>query len=168
MRRAQAERMKCVHGSAQTAPRDNHDMIEMAAGLDGSDPLRISRAQLIGVIRQRLEQWFAEIEGKLKDLGFTGPIARRLVLTGGGAELKGIAEYAQGLLGRAVRIGRPRGLIGLPDAHSGMSFTTLAGLVLYAASAPIDLRSSTVPVGLGRVQPGGVMQRLIQAFRAGY
>lgn len=167
MRRAQAERMKAVHGSAQTAPRDNHDMIE-AGGMDGAEPVRITRAQLIAVIRQRLDHWFSAVEGKLKELGFTGPIARRLVLTGGGAELKGIAEYAQGLLGRAVRIGRPKGLIGLPDAHAGMSFTTLAGLALYAASEPIDLRSPPAGGTIGVPSPRGIVQRLIQAVRSGY
>jgi cell division protein FtsA len=168
MPRAQAERMKCVHGSAQTAPRDNHDMIEVGGGLDGAEPVRITRAQLIGVIRQRLDQWFAAIESKLKDLGFTGPIARRLVLTGGGAELKGIAEYAQGVLGRAVRIGRPKGLIGLPDAHAGMSFTTLAGLALYAAAEPIDLRRGASVQEITKLSPNGMVQRLIQAFRTSY
>jgi cell division protein FtsA len=65
MRRAQAERLKCFHGSAQTSPRDNHEMIEVAGGPDGAEPLRISRAQLIAVIRQRLEHWFAAIEEAL-------------------------------------------------------------------------------------------------------
>ncbi|WP_420140569.1 cell division protein FtsA [Sphingomonas sp.] len=167
MARGQAERMKCVHGSAQTAPRDNHDMIETPGG-DGMEPIRITRAQLIGVIRQRLDQWFAAIEDKLKELGFTGPIARRLVLTGGGAELKGIAEYAQGVLGRAVRIGRPKGLLGLPDAHAGMSFTTLAGLALYTASQPLDLRRGHSMQEITRLSPGGMVQRLIQAFRTSY
>ena len=125
--RAQAERMKCFHGSAQQSPRDNHEMIEvppLAGAPDGVEPARITRGRLIAVIRQRLDSWFAGIEGALKELGFTGPIARQLVLTGGGAELKGIADYAQGVLGRAVRIGRPRGLIGMPDAHAGMGFGT--------------------------------------------
>ncbi|WP_294389567.1 cell division protein FtsA [uncultured Sphingomonas sp.] len=168
LRRAQAERLKCVQGSAQTAPRDNHEMIEAAGGPDGAEQVRITRAQLIGVIRQRLDQWFAAIEEKLKELGFSGPIARRLVLTGGGAELKGIAEYAQGVLGRAVRIGRPRGLIGLPDAHAGMSFTTLAGLALYAASDPIDLRRPIEEQPVTRLSPTGMVHRLIQAVRSNY
>jgi cell division protein FtsA len=168
MRRAQAERLKCFHGSAQTSPRDNHEMIEVAGGPDGAEPLRISRAQLISVIRVRLEHWFAAIEQALKDLGFTGPIARRLVLTGGGAELKGIADYAQGVLGRSVRVGRPRGLIGMPEAHSGMSFATLSGLVLYAASDPIDLRTVPAPQHITRMSPSGMVQRLIAAVRNSY
>ncbi len=170
-RRAQAERLKCFHGSAQTSPRDNHEMIEVAAVAgeqDGAEPLRISRAQLIAVIRQRLEHWLGAIEEALKALGFTGPIARRLVLTGGGAELKGIADYAQGVLGRAVRVGRPRGLIGLPEAHSGMGFATLAGLVLFAASDPIDLRQASSAQAIVRLSPGGMVQRLLAAVKSGY
>ena len=166
-RRAQAERLKCFHGSAQTSPRDNHETIDVA-GEDGAEPLRISRAQLIAVIRQRLEHWFGRIEEALKALGFSGPIARRLVLTGGGAELKGIADYAQGVLGRAVRIGRPRGLIGLPEAHSGMGFSTLAGLVLFAASDPIDLRQATPQQAIVKLSPNNLVQRLIAAVRSGY
>jgi len=168
-RRAQAERLKCYHGSAQTSPRDNHETVDIASGEGGEgEPIRVSRAQLIGVIRQRLEVWFGAVEEALKALGFTGPTARRLVLTGGGAELKGIADYAQGVLGRTVRIGRPRGLIGLPDAHSGMGFSTLAGLVLFAASDPIDLRATNQPQVAARLAPSGLWQRLMAAFRSGY
>ncbi|WP_174273130.1 cell division protein FtsA [Sphingomonas bacterium] len=170
-RRAQAERMKCFHGSAQTSPRDNHEMIEVApisGEPDGGEPARISRAQLIAVIRQRLEQIFGAIDESLKTLGFVGPIARQVVLTGGGAELKGIADYAQSVLGRAVRIGRPRGLIGLPEAHSGPAFATLAGLVQFAASNPIDLRPSPTPQTIIRLSPINFLQRLIAAAKSGY
>jgi cell division protein FtsA len=170
-RRAQAERMKCFHGSAQTSPRDNHDMIEVAplSGEQGAaEPTRITRAQLIAVIRQRLEQIFGAIDDSLKSLGFVGPIARQVVLTGGGAELKGIADYAQAMLGRSVRIGRPRGLIGLPEAHSGPAFATLAGLVQFAASNPIDLRPNPSPQTIIRISPAGFLQRMAQAFKSGF
>jgi len=63
------------------------------------------------------------------------------VLTGGGAELAGIADYAQSALGRPVRIGKPPTLKGLPEAHGVPGFSTLAGLVLYAAADPVDIRS---------------------------
>lgn len=169
-RRAQAERMKCFYGSATASPRDNHDMIEVAplsAEEEGGEASRITRAQLIAVIRQRLEHLMGEIGKSLKELGFTGPIGRQVVLTGGGAELKGIADYAQGLLGRAVRVGRPRGLVGLPDAHSGPAFATLAGLTHYAAADPVDLR--TVPIGQQQTMvraPGpALLSRLVTAFR---
>jgi cell division protein FtsA len=171
-RRDQAERMKCYHGSATASPRDNHEMIEVApiSTDDGAvEGQRITRAQLIAVIRQRLEHLAGEIGKALKELGFTGPVGRQVVLTGGGAELKGIADYVQGALGRATRIGRPRGLVGLPDAHSGPAFATLAGLIHYAASDPIDLRSAEpAHQTVHRIAGGGLVQRLLAAFRSGY
>ncbi|MET0269009.1 MAG: cell division protein FtsA [Sphingomonas sp.] len=171
-RRAQAERMKCFHGSATPSPRDNHDMIDLAplsGQEEGVDGPRITRAQLIAVIRQRMEHLMGEVAGALKELGFTGPIGRQVVLTGGGAELKGLADYAQGVLGRSVRIGKPRPIAGLPDAHAGPAFATLAGLVQFAASNPIDLRASNLNyTDVTRPVSAGMVSRLIAAFRGGY
>ena len=171
-RRAQAERMKCFHGSATASPRDNHDMIEIApisGEEDQSDPPRITRAQLIAVIRQRLDHWFGAIASALDSLGFSGPVGRQVVLTGGGAELKGIADYAQGVLGRSVRVGRPRGLVGLPEAHGGPAFATLAGLVHFAASNPIDLRTlTTASQTVVRSSSGNLLERMIAAFKSGF
>ena len=143
LRRAQAERIKCFHGSATTSPRDNHDVIdlELEHSSDQTDEEgRITKAQLISIIRQRLDHLIGEIGQALKTLGFTGPVGRQVVLTGGGAELKGIADYAQSALGRTVRIGKPTGLSALPEAHSGPAFAGLAGLALYASQDPVDLR----------------------------
>ncbi|HEX8446337.1 MAG TPA: cell division protein FtsA [Sphingomonas sp.] len=171
-RRTQAERMKCFHGSATTSPRDNHEMIDVAPMSEdegAGEMQRITRAQLIAVIRQRLEHWMGAIAAALKELGFHGPVGRQVVLTGGGAELKGLADYAQGVLGRSVRIGRPRGLAGLPDAHSGPAFATLAGLIQFAASDPLDLRQVTSGHQMvHRASATNMVQRLIAAFRSGY
>lgn len=170
-RRTEAERMKCFYGSASTSPRDNHDMIELvpiAGGEDGTEAARITRAQLIAVIRQRLEHLTGEIANALKELGFAGPFGRQVVLTGGASELKGIADYAQGVLGRAVRVGRPK-LPGLPEAHSGPAFSTLAGLAQFAASDELDLRQVMAPGSILRKAEGeSLLQRLIAAFRTQY
>ena len=64
-----------------------------------------------------------------------------MVFTGGGSELVGLADYAQSALGRPVRIGRPPQLRGLPEAHAKPGFATLAGLILYAAADPVDIRA---------------------------
>jgi cell division protein FtsA len=170
-RRAEAERMKCFYGSATTSPRDNHDMIDVnpvASAEEGVEPVRITRAQLIAVIRQRLEHLMGEIATALKELGFSGPFGRQVVLTGGGSELKGVADYAQGVLGRAVRVGRPK-LPGLPDAHSGPAFTTLAGLAQFAASKELDLRSlGPIREVAPKTDGGNVVSRMIRAFRTQY
>jgi cell division protein FtsA len=72
----------------------------------------------------------------------------------------------QGVLGRAVRVGRPRQITGLPDAHSGPAFATLVGLALLASSGRTDLRD----IGLmPKPKPSsGMLGRLISAMRGGY
>jgi cell division protein FtsA len=90
------------------------------------------------------------------------------VLTGGGAELKGMADYAQGVLGRAVRVGRPS-LPGLPEAHSGPAFATLVGLAQFAASNELDLRNIVSPeTSIQKPTAGNLVSRLITALRSGF
>lgn len=169
--RSWAERTKCFHGSANLSPRDNHDMLDVVpATADAGDGPRITKAQLNAIIRQRLERLMLEIQKELRKLNFNDPVGRQIVLTGGGAELKGIADYAQQSLGSSVRVGRPKGLVALPEAHSGPAFATLSGLARFAADNPIDLLnidSETAQI-VTRSRPMALFQRLIAAFRANY
>ncbi len=150
IRRFQAERLKCVHGSAIASPTDHREMIPVnAPGEEGSGPIarhgddknRIPRAELISVITTQLALLTEEVGRALKAMGFVGQRGQQVVLTGGGAELAGLADYAQSALGKPVRIGRPPQLKGLPDPHATPGFSTLAGLVLYAAADPVDIRA---------------------------
>jgi len=150
IRRFQAERLKCVSGSAIASPADHREMVPvtppndepagpLARGAD--DKNRIPRAELISIITGQLERLIGEVSTALKAMGFAGDRGQQVVFTGGGAELAGLADYAQGALGKPVRIGRPPHLRGLPDPHAVPGFSTLAGLVLYAAADPVDIRS---------------------------
>lgn len=151
IRRFQAERLKCVHGSAIASPSDHREMIPVNAPGDemngpiarhADDKNRIPRAELISVITEQMARLMDEVGRALKSLGFTGQRGQQIVLTGGGAELAGLADYAQSALGKPVRIGRPIHIKGLPEAHATPGFSTLAGLVLYAAADPIDIRKA--------------------------
>lgn len=176
LRRAEAERIKCFHGAATSSPRDNHDMIDLrlpeedsklvgAGARAGDDKHSISRAQLVSVIRQPLDYLIGEITRGLKELGFTGAQGQRIVLTGGCAELRGLADHMQVALGRTVRIGRPTGLAGLPDAHAGPAFSTLVGLALFAAEEPVDIRSiASSYQQVHRHSGAAVLQRLWRAL----
>ncbi len=172
IRRSQAERVKCFYGSAMQNPRDFREMIEIVPNVaegERSDGGKITRAALVSVICERLGQILAQVNEGLTQLGFGAPGGRQVVLTGGGAEMKGVADYAQGVLGRTVRIGRPRGLVALPEAHAGPAFATLVGLALYGHANPLDLRA--LPGGSGRTGKDGSKrwwQRLANAVKAGY
>jgi cell division protein FtsA len=154
IRRFQAERLKCVSGSAIASPTDHREMIpvhgpnEVENGAGGSsnargadDKNRIARADLISVITESQSQLTREIGKALKELGFAGVRGGQVVLTGGGAELAGLAEFAQSALAMPVRIGRAPTLTGLPEAHATPGFSGLAGLCLYAAVDPVDIRA---------------------------
>jgi cell division protein FtsA len=150
IRRFQAERLKCVNGSAIASPTDHREMIPVnAPGEEASGPIarhadeqnRIPRAELVSVITGQLGRLMEEVSKALKSLGFTAQRGQQVVLTGGGAELVGLADYAQGALGKPVRLGKPPHLTGLAEAHLKPGFATLSGLVLYASADPVDIRS---------------------------
>ncbi|HZV19623.1 MAG TPA: cell division protein FtsA [Sphingobium sp.] len=172
IRRSQAERMKCFYGSAMQSRRDFREIIEIApaaSSAEQAETRRVTRAELVGVICERLNRLMSEVSKALDEMGFHSPVGRQVVLTGGGAELKGIADYAQTALGRAVRTGRPRVLDALPDAHRGPAFATLTGLALYAAKERHDLLDRPLAEqNVHRARGSAMMQRLIAALRAGY
>ena len=150
IRRFQAERLKCVHGSAIASPADHREMVPVNAPGDettgpvarhADDKNRIPRAELVTVITTQLGRLMEEVGKALKALGFTSQRGQQVVVTGGGAELAGLADYAQAALGKPVRIGKPTALKGLAEAHATPGFATLAGLILYAAADPVDIRT---------------------------
>ena len=175
IRRFQAERLKCVHGSAIASPADHREMIPVNAPGDemtgpiarhADDKNRIPRAELISVITEQLARLMDEVGRALKSLGFTGQRGQQIVLTGGGAELAGLADYAQAALGKPVRIGRPIHIKGLPEAHATPGFSTLTGLVLYAAADPIDIRKvGRAKQDVSRFDKLGLVGRLYRAAR---
>jgi cell division protein FtsA len=178
IRRFQAERLKCVHGSAVASPNDHREMVAvLGPAEDRSGPVargadeqnRIPRSELIAVISGELDRLVSDVGRALEAMGFGGKAGtrnRQVVITGGGAEMAGLADYAQSALGKPVRIGRPPQLKGLPEAHAVPGFATLAGLVLYAAEDPVDIRA----VGhrhqvTRRYGTTAMAQRLWQAMR---
>ncbi len=175
IRRFQAERLKCVSGSAIASPTDHREMIPVngpgddqrgpvARGAD--DKNQIARAELVSIVTQKLGLLTDEIGKALKVMGFSGVRGGQVVLTGGGAELAGLAEFAQGALGMPVRIGRPPALKGLPEAHSTPGFATLAGLCLYAADDPIDIRAvGTQHTATIRYAGSAMVGRLFRALK---
>jgi len=175
IRRFQAERLKCVNGSALASPADHREMIPVnAPGEEETGPIarhaddknRIPRAELIAVITGQLGMLMEEVNKALKTMRFNGQRGKQVVFTGGGAELVGLADYAQAALGKPVRIGRVPHLNGLAEAHVKPGFSTLAGLVLYASADPIDIRTlSNRRQTTVRSQRLGTVGRVYQAFR---
>ncbi|MEQ8923297.1 MAG: cell division protein FtsA [Roseovarius sp.] len=132
---AVAERIKTFHGGVVATGMDDREMIEVG-GETGDwehDRRTVSRAELIGIIRPRVEEILEEVRERLDAAGFEHLPTQQIVLTGGASQMPGLDTLAPKILGQQVRIGRPLRVHGLPQAATGSAFAGAVGLSLFAA-----------------------------------
>ncbi len=128
----EAERIKTFYGGLLSASSDSHELIAyQKVGEDFSTNNRITRAQLVDLIRPRMEEILITITERLEKSGMGELAGHRVVLTGGGSQMPGVAQFSASLLGKAVRIGRPCRVEGLPDIAHNPSFSASVGLLMY-------------------------------------
>ncbi|PKP84440.1 MAG: cell division protein FtsA, partial [Alphaproteobacteria bacterium HGW-Alphaproteobacteria-2] len=130
-----AERIKTFHGGLVATGMDDREMIELG-GETGDwehDRRGISRANLIGIMRPRVEEILEEVRARLDAAGFDQLPGQRIVLTGGASQVPGLDVLAARILGQQVRLGRPLRVHGLPQAVTGPAFAATVGLALFAA-----------------------------------
>lgn len=131
-----AERIKTFHGGLIATGMDDREMIE-TGGETGDwehDRRRVSRTELIGVMRPRVEEILEEVRARLDAAGFDQLPGQRIVLTGGASQMAGLDVLAGRILGQQVRLGRPLRVQGLPQAATGPAFSGGVGLCLFAAN----------------------------------
>ncbi|MEM7693959.1 MAG: cell division protein FtsA [Pseudomonadota bacterium] len=141
IRLEEAERLKTLEGSAIATSTDDRDTLTIhPVGEDhGVAPQVIPRVTLNQVIRPRVDEILELIRDRLVASGFAGRIGRRVVLTGGGSQLTGLADVARHVFGRPVRLGRPLGVKGLPIAARGSAFSAVVGCLIYPQLQPSGL-----------------------------
>jgi cell division protein FtsA len=130
-----AERIKTKHGGVHATGMDDREMIEMGgdSGDWEKDRRQISRTELIGIMRPRVEEILEEVRARLDVAGFDSLPSQQIVLTGGASQIPGLDGLASRILGQRVRMGRPLRVQGLPQAATGAAFSSAVGLCLFAA-----------------------------------
>jgi len=130
-----AERIKTLHGGLIATGRDDRDMIELTGDTGDweHDRREISRSELIGIMRPRVEEILEEVRARLDAAGFDDLPSQKIVLTGGASQVPGLSGLAARILGQHVRFGRPLRVQGLPQAATGPAFSAAVGLCLFAA-----------------------------------
>ena len=105
------------------------------------------------MIRQRLDQITREVRKRWSRLRFEGPgrAAGRADRRRSGTQQH--CRLTQAALGRSVRVGRPKQVTGLPDAHSGPAFSTLVGLAMLAFAGTGE-GPETLPTPVAKNAPG--------------
>jgi cell division protein FtsA len=163
-----AEKLKTLNGSALAGAGGEDEAISIAPlDEDGGEPAaQVTRAQITRIIRPRVEETLELVRERLERSGFSGAVGKRLVLTGGASQLTGVAEIARRVLGRNVRLGRPMGIAGLPEAAKGPAFSTLVGLLIYPQAAHLENFTARGGGAARRLTgTGGAIARLGQWLR---
>jgi cell division protein FtsA len=137
---AHAERLKTLYGSTIATASDDRETIAVASvDEDDRDAVNhVPKSHLVRIIRPRVEEMLELVRDRLKNAGFSAETGRRVVLTGGGALMTGLPELARTLVSKQVRIGRPLGVQGLPEAAKGPSFAAPVGLLVYPQVAGLE------------------------------
>jgi cell division protein FtsA len=138
-----AERLKTLHGSCIASSSDDQVIISaplLGEDVDGDEGNTMPRSMLVGIIRPRMEEIFEMIKGQLDMSGVEQYAGRRVVLTGGGSQLIGARELAARMLGKQVRLGRPRPIAGLAEAASGPAFATALGMLRHLTNKSFEER----------------------------
>lgn len=131
---ATAERIKAFYGGVHATGMDDREMIEIGGDTGDweHDRRTVSRSELIGIMKPRVEEILEEVRERLDGAGFEHLPSQQIVLTGGASQIPGLDGLVPKILGQQVRMGRPLRVQGLPQAATGVPFASCVGLSLFA------------------------------------
>lgn len=135
----EAERLKTLHASVFPSIADEREQIAVTPV--GENELEaatyLPKSMIVKIVKPRVEEILELVRDRLKASGYAAE-ARRVVLTGGACQLTGLPEFARRILDRPVRIGRPLGARGLPEAAKGPAFAAPVGLLVFPQVAGLE------------------------------
>ncbi|MFI5212585.1 MAG: cell division protein FtsA [Candidatus Saccharimonadales bacterium] len=125
-----AEKVKLAHAVA--SPRAEAEGISIK---HDDEMYSFSSNDIDEIVEARLEEIFDAVQGELKKAGRAGKLPSGVVLTGGTANMAGMAHYAKEKLGLAARIGKATGYAGVAENIEQPQFATVVGLMLIDAQS---------------------------------
>lgn len=125
----EAEKLKKEYGYAtENSIIKDEDIFIKGIGARGN--VKIPVSLLTQIISLRMRELFTMIDNEIRHAGLKSKIKAGIVLTGGGALLKGCTELAEEVFGLPTRIGVPQDLgEGLSGEIESPEFATVAGLI---------------------------------------
>jgi len=126
-----AEELKVKFGSA-LASENREEEIVAIPGLRGRPPKEISIRNLANIIQARMEEIIEYIYFEIKNSGYEKKLIGGIVLTGGGAQMKHIAQLTEFKTGMDTRIGYPNEHLAsdVPEEMASPMYSTGIGLVI--------------------------------------
>jgi cell division protein FtsA len=132
VRVSEAERLKSLFGNVIATTSDDLEMITVPS-IEGEReiPNAVPRSHIVRALRPRIEEIVELVRERLGKAGMLAEARRRIVLTGGGAELAGLPEFVGRTFGASVRVGRPIGIGRLSEIARKPGFAASAGLLVF-------------------------------------
>ena len=127
---AQAEELKKKYGCASSSLTSEGEKISTPS-INGRSDKVFSRQALADVIEHRYEEIFQMIRQRLEINDLSQYLPAGIVLTGGASKIEGISQLGEEIFQVPVRVGKPKGLIGLSDILKNPVYSTSTGLILY-------------------------------------
>ena len=126
-----AEELKIKFGSALASENKDEEIVSIP-GLRGRPPREISLKNLASIIQARMEEIIEHIYFEIKNSGYEKKLIAGIVLTGGGAQLRHVAQLTEFMTGMDTRIGYPNEHLGpdVPDEIASPMYATGVGLVM--------------------------------------
>jgi cell division protein FtsA len=127
----QAEALKMKFGSALAAENREEEIVSIP-GLRGRAPKEITLKNLASIIQARVEEIIEHVYFEIKNSGYEKKLIGGIVLTGGGAQLKHIAQLFEFITGMDTRIGYPNEHLAgnVPEELNSPMYSTSIGLVI--------------------------------------
>ncbi|NCA85107.1 MAG: cell division protein FtsA [Clostridia bacterium] len=129
--RKHAEELKVKFGSALANENKDEEIVAIP-GLRGRPPKEISLKNLASIIQARMEELIEHIYYEIKNSGYDKKLIAGIVLTGGGALLRHVAQLTEFMTGMDTRIGYPNEHLtsNTPEEMSSPMYATGIGLVI--------------------------------------
>lgn len=126
-----AEELKVKFGSALASENKEEEIVAIP-GLRGRPPKEITLKNLANIIQARMEEIIEYIYYEIKISGYEKKLIAGIVLTGGGAQLKHIAQLTEFMTGMDTRIGYPNEHLSseVPKEIISPMYSTGIGLVI--------------------------------------
>lgn len=126
-----AEELKVKFGSA-LASENREEEIVAIPGLRGRPPKEITLKNLANIIQARMEEIIEHVYFEIKNSGYEKKLIAGIVLTGGGAQLRHIAQLTEYITGMDTRIGYPNEHLAndVPEEMAMPMYSTGVGLVI--------------------------------------
>lgn len=123
------------------------------------------QSEIDEIVGARYEEIFEAVAKELKKAGRAGKLPSGAVLTGGGANTKGLVDFTKEQLGVAARLGKPSEYGGASNEIKGPEFSAAAGLMLIDAASDVSYAKSPQNAKKAAEKAGGFLRGIFAKFK---